>query len=668
MATNWNAILASINNSNDILAILKKILPLLDGKVDLTTIDEVIAQLNKIAEDGQVTIDEALETINFLQQKIDEKTNAFNDAIEAAAAAGAGANGWTANLVAYDGSTQDIFNDKQKIFNRPNISVFNFGAKGDKVTDDILALEAARDYAAANDGCGWIPPVTAKHQDGVVSEYAFRITRTLFIPAKLDFIMDSPILWDGPADQPVVVIGTPMPANKSQFSEFNRLKIWIQNKNTAPWGTAGSVGVWCYPLQNCRIDFKNIFGFDTGIVLNADKQGLSYNHIKIGELRGNRVGIDWRTTNGGWLNENTFYKGRISSTPVPPGKEAVNRYGVISSSGGFNTQNNKWINPCFELGYDTNDESIPIVLDNASGNEFIGIRAEAHKKWLARFTGTSDNNIITSDYGLISSTVAAVNMGRDFQAIDDQTTYKTNMFVNSGYEILYRVFCKYMLNSFAKDFYFQNVSGAQYGAITGFANVASLPTYPAVPTYTQSASGNFVDSSGAINFGSATVRLVRRIKLNGAKRIVIKMGGSNLGGILVRCFDSSLNLLYDGTTKYSKELNVNGAGGDPSSSYGGCYTTNTPLHGVTVLGFLNGVEYVDLLFGGSTTMKINAVEISTPDQAVISDIPFFVNKSSDTKPTATSSIVSGTVVNNSSFTGTGAYAWIFVGGSWRDLT
>lgn len=114
MATNWNAVLANINNSNDILAILKKILPLLDGKVDSTTIDEVIAQLNKIAEDGQITIEEALETINFLEQKIDEKTSAFNDAIEAAAAAGAGANGWDENLVAVGTSTNKV---TQKVFN-----------------------------------------------------------------------------------------------------------------------------------------------------------------------------------------------------------------------------------------------------------------------------------------------------------------------------------------------------------------------------------------------------------------------------------------------------------------------------------------------------------------------------------------------------------------------
>lgn len=111
MATNWNAVLANVNNSADILAILRKVLSLLELKVDGTTIDEVLAQLEKVAADGQITIEEALETLTFLDQKIDERTSAFNDAIEAAAAAGAGANGWTADLVAYEGGTQKQFND-----------------------------------------------------------------------------------------------------------------------------------------------------------------------------------------------------------------------------------------------------------------------------------------------------------------------------------------------------------------------------------------------------------------------------------------------------------------------------------------------------------------------------------------------------------------------------
>ncbi|MDP7840848.1 phage tail fiber protein [Acinetobacter baumannii] len=102
MATNWNAVLANVNNSADILAILRKVLSLLELKVDGTTIDEVLAQLEKVAADGQITIEEALETLTFLDQKIDERTSAFNEAIEAAAAAGAGANGWTDLVIQTD--------------------------------------------------------------------------------------------------------------------------------------------------------------------------------------------------------------------------------------------------------------------------------------------------------------------------------------------------------------------------------------------------------------------------------------------------------------------------------------------------------------------------------------------------------------------------------------
>ncbi|MDC4325607.1 hypothetical protein NQ661_17080, partial [Acinetobacter baumannii] len=144
MATNWNAVLANVNNSADILAILRKVLSLLELKVDGTTIDEVLAQLEKVAADGQITIEEALETLTFLDQKIDERTSAFNDAIEAAAAAGAGANGWTANLVAYDGSTQDLFNNKLKDKTNWVVTVEQFG--GTEGADNSIAFQSAYDY------------------------------------------------------------------------------------------------------------------------------------------------------------------------------------------------------------------------------------------------------------------------------------------------------------------------------------------------------------------------------------------------------------------------------------------------------------------------------------------------------------------------------------------
>ncbi|HHB0831485.1 TPA: hypothetical protein ACOQVU_000239 [Acinetobacter baumannii] len=192
MATNWNAVLANVNNSADILAILRKVLSLLELKVDGTTIDEVLAQLEKVAADGQITIEEALETLTFLDQKIDERTSAFNDAIEAAAAAGAGANGWTADLVAYAGGTQKQFNDSQ---NNLNLTIINYvnpkmwGAVGDGVADDSDAIESCRNYMIAN---------TATFND--FSDSKYRHTRNIAFVApnqKLIFNGNCEFISDG---------------------------------------------------------------------------------------------------------------------------------------------------------------------------------------------------------------------------------------------------------------------------------------------------------------------------------------------------------------------------------------------------------------------------------------------------------------------------------------
>ncbi|MFX9903018.1 hypothetical protein ABTP37_10875 [Acinetobacter baumannii] len=69
MATNWNAILANINNASDILAILRKVLGLLDGKVDLTRIDEIIAHIVSM----QMSVDDALTSVNSALSEFDKE-------------------------------------------------------------------------------------------------------------------------------------------------------------------------------------------------------------------------------------------------------------------------------------------------------------------------------------------------------------------------------------------------------------------------------------------------------------------------------------------------------------------------------------------------------------------------------------------------------------------
>lgn len=80
MATNWNAVLANINNASDILAILRKVLSLLDGKVDLTKIDEIIEELTFMQSD----VNTALGSVNSALNEFDvESQAAIQDVIAA---------------------------------------------------------------------------------------------------------------------------------------------------------------------------------------------------------------------------------------------------------------------------------------------------------------------------------------------------------------------------------------------------------------------------------------------------------------------------------------------------------------------------------------------------------------------------------------------------------
>lgn len=80
MATNWNAVLANVNNSADILSILRKVLSLLDGKVDLTKIDEIIEDLSTM----KIDVGTALRDVNSALGDFDNSSQeAIQQVIEA---------------------------------------------------------------------------------------------------------------------------------------------------------------------------------------------------------------------------------------------------------------------------------------------------------------------------------------------------------------------------------------------------------------------------------------------------------------------------------------------------------------------------------------------------------------------------------------------------------
>lgn len=71
MATNWNEILSNTNNLNDVLAILKKILGLLENKIDSAAITELRGQF----EDFKLYVENLLSEVVFTTTNPDLNIN-----------------------------------------------------------------------------------------------------------------------------------------------------------------------------------------------------------------------------------------------------------------------------------------------------------------------------------------------------------------------------------------------------------------------------------------------------------------------------------------------------------------------------------------------------------------------------------------------------------------
>lgn len=528
------------------------------------------------------------------------------------------------------------------------------------------AIAAAFAEAAAVGGRGRVvfPAVSGEYSDGVVPSIGYNVSDQVVIPARVSVVMHGPIIYDGPATKPALVYGNALATTASKITQYHHIDVWVVNKKVAPWLIPTSVGAHLYCHKYCQIHIKEVLGFDTGVVLNGDGGGFVHCNIHLGELRGNRVGMRWIASNGGWVNELLLFAGRVSSMPTPAGHAATSRYGLTMETDRHGFDNNVWEKPCFELGFEAaTPESVPIVLTDASNCRFTNVRGEAHKEWVARITGNSYNNEITSTYGRNGTGTPVVNINKDIIFVDDQTTHKNNFYSLVGGQ-LWTSYDKIRTPDFKAVVY---ASGGSTG-FTGWGVGAASTAYPAVMTPTRTTPSFGISADGAASISSSGFRLVRRVKLNGASIVDVKFAAE--GGLApsIRCFDAAGTLLYDPAILYAKTLNVNGAGVGPSTQFGGCYALTGVQHGSARVGFLAGVEYVEFMFGGSVGYKLYSVEFSTPNIAIISEDLLFPNKVATAKPTVTTNVPEGTMVINGSFAGTGAYAWLFAGGTWRDLT
>ena len=173
-----------------------------------------------------------------------------------------------------------------------------FYAKGDGVTDDTAAINAAVAYAKT---------LTTPHF--VIPAGVFYSTTgvTFDLPnySTLEFI--------GSILTPVAG-GTGVKIGSSLANTFGLTAKGIKVARTAIDTAGGSIGVQLRSLVNCYIDIRSCTNFQDGVYCSGTSAngGFSYNEVHFGNIQDNRNNVHLTASGVGYCNENSFYCGNFN--------------------------------------------------------------------------------------------------------------------------------------------------------------------------------------------------------------------------------------------------------------------------------------------------------------------------------------------------------------------
>jgi polygalacturonase len=250
---------------------------------------------------------------------------------------------------------------------RESVSVGDFGATGNGVTDDTAAIQAA---VASFSSAG-----TLVFPAGVYS-----ITDTVALETglvSLRFESGARILYAGGASKPALVLGKA--DVDSRHLTFDGLSVTTSVAHG--YSDESFVGVRVIRINRSHFRISRIEGFSVGLQLwGSSTQGIAYNTFVLGDHLHARVHIDFNSRiASGFINDNLFIGGRIGNSSAVA--NTVSSYGVRfrAEPGAYTSNNNNvFLKPCFEmLDGNSGVDRIPIYIDNGGiYNTFRDIRAE----------------------------------------------------------------------------------------------------------------------------------------------------------------------------------------------------------------------------------------------------------------------------------------------------
>lgn len=242
-------------------------------------------------------------------------------------------------------------------------------------SDSGEIIQEVIDYASTYSGVATVRFPGVKDANG----NAYRTSTGITCPydnVNIIFDEDAGDLEYTSTDRGVIFeIGAPnVPVTKRSF----KISVYRPNK-VSSWSDMNEVGIRFINTENCKMDLRAL-NSTVNVEFRADGDGVSYNRVFIQELRTAMVQILLSDQNGGWVNQNTFYGGRLWNSSSDNGMGE--RYGVLirSVDGQYGRNNNNYfLHTNFELRGSalSGDKAVAIVLqDNARDNYFIKPRLE----------------------------------------------------------------------------------------------------------------------------------------------------------------------------------------------------------------------------------------------------------------------------------------------------
>jgi hypothetical protein len=280
---------------------------------------------------------------------------------------------------------------------RDVVSVKDFGAVGDGVTDDTVAIQAAADYCKT----------TGAQLIGVPGAYV--ISATLVINCGGDLSMMT-LNVNAASVSPAVRIGNTSGSGALALYRYDLKLPNLVNtaKITTGWsGFENAVGVEAGNLYECRLVIPYVYGFGVGASLGGYTAGFVYNEVTLGTLSDNKINLRVAPHAAtGWSNENNFYGGRFSFSSSEGSNVSGCRDILLSNVPGSAIgapNNNVFYKPALE----NNAPEFNVDIWG-SFNTFINPRFEvsggAKIRFYSETAGDTNSNLFVNGYKLINPT------------------------------------------------------------------------------------------------------------------------------------------------------------------------------------------------------------------------------------------------------------------------